>query len=487
MTLIFNKFMEHASKMILFLKSILQVSLLTWEEGSPQPGLDYSINIDPLSAVVRNPFSEKKWKKFQLSSIFGSSTAAIKLQVLDLNVDQGGTRFVDRWLVVLSMGSGQTKNMALDRRYLAYNLTPVAGVAAHISRNGHPAENHASNTIMSPLPLSCIMNIPVTVVGSFLVRHNRGRYLFRCQDNKGAMELRSDAGSQLIEAWNQELMSCVCDSYTKLILEMQKLRREPLTSALKLNLCRSVSAILSAYRDEIYSFWPRSGCNALVQQPIDDKDGKDSTSMKPLKANLECLIEQVIRPLYARLVELPIWQLYSGSLVKATDGMFLSQPGSGVGDNLLPATLFGSSGSNELPRDFSPDFGPLSKDEDSRSFALSAADSRRRGISSPASVSSGGDAIDMMTSFGKALFDFGRGVVEDISRVPENVKPSAGQPLYRFMLEISPGTTELVHSSNIFSFKNILYGNEDLVATTLEPENEDQSKGRLQIPSVQFL
>ncbi|KAK4397028.1 Sacsin [Sesamum angolense] len=484
MTLIFNKFMEHASKMILFLKSILQVSLLTWEEGSPQPGLDYSINIDPLSAVVRNPFSEKKWKKFQLSSIFGSSTAAIKLHVLDLDVDQGGTRFVDRWLVVLSMGSGQTRNMALDRRYLAYNLTPVAGVAAHISRNGHPAESHASNTIMSPLPLSCIINIPVTVVGSFLVRHNLGRYLFRCQDSEGAMELRSDAGSQLIEAWNRELMSCVCDSYIKLILEMQKLRREPLTSALEPNLCRSVSAILSAYRDEIYSFWPRSGCNALVKQAIDDKDGKDSTSMKPLKADWECLIEQVIRPLYARLVELPVWQLYSGSLVKATDGMFLSQPGSGVGDNLLPATvcafvkehypvfsvpwelvteiqavgvavreikprmvrdllrasssfmgswsigtyidvleyclsdiqLFGSSGSNELPRDFSPDFGSLSKDEDSRSFALSAADSRRRGISSPASVSSGGDAIDMMTSFGKALFDFGRGVVEDISR-----------------------------------------------------------------------
>ncbi|KAL0374329.1 UNVERIFIED_CONTAM: hypothetical protein Sradi_3348600 [Sesamum radiatum] len=298
------------------------------------------------------------------------------------------------------------------------------------------------------------------------------------------MGLRSDAGSQLIEAWNRELMSCVCDSYIKLILEMQKLRREPLSSALEPNLCRSVGAILSAYRDEIYSFWPRSGCNALVKQPVDDKDGKDSTSMKPLKADWECLIEQVIRPLYARLVELPVWQLYSGSLVKATDGMFLSQPGSGVGDNLLPATvcafvkehypvfsvpwelvteiqavgvavreikprmvrdllrasssfmgswsidtyidvleyclsdihLFGSSGSNELPRDFSPDFGSLSKDEDSRSFALSAADSRRHGISSPASVSSGGDAIDMMTSFGKALFDFGRGVVEDISR-----------------------------------------------------------------------
>ncbi|PIN27221.1 hypothetical protein CDL12_00014 [Handroanthus impetiginosus] len=87
MTLLFDKFMEHGSRMILFLKSILQVSLSTWEDGSTEPCLDCSVDIDPSSAVVRNPFSEKKWKRFQLSSIFGSSTAAIKLHVLDLNLN----------------------------------------------------------------------------------------------------------------------------------------------------------------------------------------------------------------------------------------------------------------------------------------------------------------------------------------------------------------------------------------------------------------
>ncbi|GFQ05377.1 sacsin [Phtheirospermum japonicum] len=484
MTSLLNKFTEHASKTILYLKSILQVSLSTWEDGSPKPCLDYSVEIDPLSAVVRNPFSEKKWKKFQLSSIFGSSAAAIKLHVLDLNLNKGGTRFVDRWLVGLSMGSGQTRNMALDRRYLAYHLTPVAGVAAHISRNSHLADIHPSNTIMSPLPLSSSINIPVTVVGCFLVRHNRGRYLFRYQDSQAAQEVQSDAGTQLIEAWNRELMSCVRDSYIKLIVEMQKLRRDPLTSVLEPNLCRSVSVILSAYRDEIYSFWPKSGQNALIKQPI---DGKDSTfSVKLLKADWECLNQQVVRPLYARLVELPVWQLYSGNLVKAADGMFLSQPGSGVGDNLLPATvcafvkehypvfsvpwdlvteiqavgitvreikpkmvrnllrasspsmgswsidtyvdvleyclsdiqLLESSGSNELHTTRglrNPDFGSLSE-EDSSSVAASGINSHSHGMPSHASVNSGGDAVEMMTSLGKALFDFGRGVVEDISR-----------------------------------------------------------------------
>lgn len=360
----------------------------------------------------------------------------------------------------------------------------MGGVAAHISRNGHPIENHPLNTIMSPLPLSSSINMPVTVVGSFLVRHNRGRYLLRSQQSKGESRMPFDAGSQLIEAWNIELMSCVRDSYIKLILEMQKIRRDPLASILETNLGRAVSLTLSSYRDELYSFWPRSCQNTLLNEHLDDQDA----TLKPLMADWECLIEQVIRPLYSRLVELPVWKLYSGNLVKAVDGMFLSQPGIGVGDNLLPATvcafvkehypvfsvpwelvteiqavgfaireikpkmvrdllrasspsidswsidtyvdvleyclsdiqLVEPSNSDELtaPRDKSnPDFSPLSQNEDSLSFAVPGTSRRRHhGVSPATSVNSGGDAIEMVTSLGKALFDFGRGVVEDIGR-----------------------------------------------------------------------
>jgi len=64
---------------------------------------------------MRNPFSEKKWRKFQLSRLFSSSNAAVKLHVIDVSLYQGSVRVVDRWLVVLSLGSGQTRNMALDR------------------------------------------------------------------------------------------------------------------------------------------------------------------------------------------------------------------------------------------------------------------------------------------------------------------------------------------------------------------------------------
>lgn len=91
------------------------MSFSTWEEGNPELCQDYSVCVDSSSVHMRNPFSEKKWRKFQISRLFSSSSAAIKLQVLDVQIFQGGTRVVDRWLVALSLGSGQTRNMALDR------------------------------------------------------------------------------------------------------------------------------------------------------------------------------------------------------------------------------------------------------------------------------------------------------------------------------------------------------------------------------------
>lgn len=37
-------------------------------------------------------------------------------------VRKGANRVVDRWLVVLSLGSGQTRNMALDRYSLSFTI-----------------------------------------------------------------------------------------------------------------------------------------------------------------------------------------------------------------------------------------------------------------------------------------------------------------------------------------------------------------------------
>ncbi|XP_047319790.1 sacsin isoform X2 [Impatiens glandulifera] len=479
---IFDKFMEHGSKVLLFLKSLLQVSLSTWDEGSLNQHLKYSVSVDSSHAITRNPFLEKKWRKFQLSRIFSNSSAAIKMHAIDVILYQEGSTFADRWLIALSLGSGQTRNMALDRRYLAYNLTPVAGVAIHISQNGQPVElTNLLRSVMCPLPLSGGMHIPANIIGCFLVRHNEGRYLFKYQ-NADATETRPDAGNILIEAWNRELMCCVRDAYIELVLEMQKLRKEPSSLYMDSSLCRAVSSVLNSYGDH-YSFWPRSLGHAPSDHLVED------TLCLPtqvLKADWECVTDQVIRPFYARLIDLPVWQLYSGNLVKADEGMFLAQPGSGVGGNVLPATvcafvkehypvfsvpwqlvteiqaigvtvrqikpkmvrdllrmsstsialhsvdtfvdvleyclsdiqLYGPS-SSYTPNTLNDAVGvPVYRGDNEFESASSMSNSnwqRLRGIN-PSPHTQGGDALGMMTSLGKALFDFGRGVVEDIGK-----------------------------------------------------------------------
>ncbi|PRQ41414.1 putative transcription factor C2H2 family [Rosa chinensis] len=509
-----ERFLEHSSRSLLFLKSVMQVSICTWEEGSAQPCQDYSVSIDSSSAIMRNPFSEKKWRKFQISRLFNSSNAATKLQVIDVNLNQGKARVVDRWLVALSLGSGQTRNMALDRRYLAYNLTPVAGVAAHISRDGYPVDVCLTSSIMSPLPLSGGINIPVTVLGCFLVCHNGGRSLFNYQDKEASSaEARVDAGNLLMEAWNKELMSCVRDSYIELILEIQRLRIDPSSSATESSAGLAVSLSLKGYGDQIYSFWPRSNRHNLAKQPGDGS----IPSIEVPKSDWECVIEQVISPFYARIVDLPVWQLYSGNFAKAEEGMFLSQPGHGVGGNLLPATvcsfvkehypvfsvpwelvteiqalgitvrevkpkmvrnLLRASSSSIVLRsiDMYADVLEycLSDIEIGDSFnsagnSLTVDNSNTRGdsqvvggssasqsvtslhtypASSTQNATSSGDAIEMVTSLGKALLDFGRGVVEDIGR--------SGGPL--------------VQRNMVAGSSNSIYGNGDMNLLSIAAE-----------------
>ncbi|KAK7407784.1 hypothetical protein VNO78_09866 [Psophocarpus tetragonolobus] len=477
-------FMEHGSRALLFLKSVLQVSISTWEEGHSHPSKNFSISIDPSSSILRNPFSEKKWRKFQLSRIFSSSNAVMKMHVIDVNLYLEGATVIDQWLLVLSLGSGQTRNMALDRRYLAYNLTPVAGIAALISSNGHHANVYSRSSIMAPLPLSGCINMPVTILGCFLVCHNRGRYLFKYQDRGASAEGHFDAGNQLIESWNREVMSCVCDSYVEMVLEMQKLRRDIPSSIIDSSACSALSLSLKAYGDQIYSFWPHS-CerHVLSDQCSNHNDNPPSTTAVVLKADWECLKDLVIHPFYTRIIDLPVWQLYSGNLVKAEEGMFLSQPGNGLIGNLLPATVcsfvkehypvfsvpwelvteiqavgfsvreirpkmirdllkvsskpialrsvdmyidvleyclsdFHQTASASLARDNDPDstnvFYPQTYIRKTSS-QLGTNIHNSTGMATRGATSSG-DALEMMTSLGKALFDFGRGVVEDIGR-----------------------------------------------------------------------
>ncbi|GAB2275278.1 hypothetical protein Dimus_010038 [Dionaea muscipula] len=498
----YDRFMEHGSRVLLFLKSVLQVTLSTLEDANLHPLQDYAVSVDSSSSITRNPFSEKKWRKFQISRLFSSSAAATtKMHVIDINWFQGKSKVADRWLVVLSMGSGQTRNMALDRRYLAYNLTPVAGIAALISRNNHPADTYSSSPILSPLPLSANLCIPVTPVGCFLVRHNKGRYLFRVQEGN---EVQPDAGNQLIEAWNRELMACVRDAYIEMILEIQKIRKGPLGTLDEPNVSHAIGSVLKSFHDHCYSLWPRSHCQPQVDET---SDSLNLMSAQVPKADWQCVVDHVVRPFYVRVADLPVWQLYSGNLVKSEEGMFLAQPGMGVGDTILPVTVCHFVKEHypvfsvpwdliieiqavgvevreikpKMVRDLLrvcstsivmrsvetyvdvleyclsdillPDSShareadilgePGSVDFVFSRSSMSIASIRGlHGISTHGPASSGGDALEMVTSLGKALFDFGRGVVEDIGK--------SGGPLVQRNAFASTSSTNITRNGNQF-------------------------------------
>ncbi|KAI3921040.1 hypothetical protein MKX01_036019 [Papaver californicum] len=347
-------------------------------------------------------------------------------------------------------------------------LDTVAGVAARISRNGRPVDVHISSCILSPLPLSKDLNIPVTALGCFLVRHNGGRYLFKYQTDKASLGPQLDAGNQLTKAWNRELMSCVRDSYVEMVLEMQRLRREPSNSTIDPGAVRAVSSVMQAYGDRIYAFWPRSKQNSCPS----NQSAVFSSNPNPLdvvETDWECLIKQVIRPFYTRLVDLPVWQLYSGQVVKAEEGMFLAQHGNETSDTSPPSSvpwelvseiqavgvtvreirpkmvrslLKASSASSSLPSvetyidvleyclsdielNLDASSGQDTRNSHTRMAVLggnsstSVSNSSLQGssrVSTQSVENPGGDPLEIVTTFGRALFDFGRGVVEDIGR-----------------------------------------------------------------------
>lgn len=47
------------------------------------------------------------------------------MHVIDVNLYSEGTTVIDRWLVALSLGSGQTRNMALDRYDYLKNVVDI--------------------------------------------------------------------------------------------------------------------------------------------------------------------------------------------------------------------------------------------------------------------------------------------------------------------------------------------------------------------------
>eukprot|EP00897_Mesotaenium_endlicherianum_P007203 jgi/Mesen1/6510/ME000332S05518 len=444
---------EHAAPTLLHLSSVELILISTWADSKPAPQEIFSCQIDATCAARRNPFLSKKWCKFHVPSFFGGVTSPDKVQFIDVKVREGPDNppSVDKWLVVQSLGTGHMRDLARDRRYLPYNLTPVASVAAQILRNGSMASPPLPmSTMQAPLPLLALGGFPVTISGSFLpIKGEGGRGLFSSQpplaapppplgqptppgasltsqgpgleggavrptsgsvpatkrselvagaaaaarvspqehyDLSKAIELISgtarlthvggDATSQALRAnWNKKLLECTCDAYTELLLELARMRgAEPklVRSKAEPLIGGDLGGALDMPAEQMYSYWPRSAAllNSLsVSKPSlltpatpagparragatphlapggaptgHAVNSGEASAPVPLSlhgagpprrgqhwsAEVQAITEGLIKPLYVKLAELPLWLLNGGGMGKAHEAMFLALPG----------------------------------------------------------------------------------------------------------------------------------------------------------------
>ncbi|CAM6095372.1 unnamed protein product [Calypogeia fissa] len=323
---ILNKFKAHLSSTLLFLSSVEDVSLTAWDEEELAPHQLFSVRVDPARVALRNPFQEKKWRKFQLTNIFGGFNVAPKIHSLDVLLTEDGNQTVDKWLVVQTLGSGHTRDIALDRKYLSQNLTPIGGVAAHLTRNGQVPPLSSESNVMTPLPLPVAFGLPVTIIGHFRVSHHNGhRRLFPRLPNSEVVSSGSSSLTPSIDdltaIWNKELMGCVRDSYVELLLELQRLRQDPSTARVDPPIGPGLDGTHGVPTDRAYSHWPKS--KALLPSLSKLKAG----ASRYAGIDWACISEWLIKPMYVRLAELPVWQLHGGTMAKASEGMFLAPPG----------------------------------------------------------------------------------------------------------------------------------------------------------------
>lgn len=201
-----------------------------------------------------------------------------------------------------------------------------------MSRNGSIPDVDTVSCILAPLPAPLLTGLPVTIMGNFMICHGVTRHLFKSLTPPDLSADRSSSGSRVsaetvAAAWNKELLACVRDSYIELLQELQRLRLDPSTSRADPPIGRGLDGTYGVLAERAYSFWPRS--RALTSMSSDH----------PSAVEGHCLAEWLIKPIYARLVELPMWQLHGGAMAKATDGMFLLPPGEERQGMAPPATV----------------------------------------------------------------------------------------------------------------------------------------------------
>ncbi|MCO5547273.1 hypothetical protein L7F22_000720 [Adiantum nelumboides] len=214
----------------------------------------------------------------------------------------------------------QGAQMPYPVRFLAYNLSPVAGVAALVSRNGLLPPHSVKSTILCPLPLSVDCRLPVTILGCFIVSHDGYRHIFP-NFSTNEISVKSPQTSLPIHSmWNQELMACVCEAYVQLLSETMFAKQEISSKKVSHGNSQIPTATWKLLSKQSYLLWPMTQKLRLASSKVTEEVSTDALER-------DWLVKLLVRPIIVRLADLPVWKLHGGFLARATEGMFLSNPG----------------------------------------------------------------------------------------------------------------------------------------------------------------
>lgn len=130
-------FSAHASPCLAFASRVQALTVRRWQPHAPSPTVLLHVSVAASGDTGRVATDGKEWKKFSVSSLFGGSYASSRLHELTLSRSEGDAQPTsDLWVVASSTGAGRTRDLALERRYLSFLLSPVAAVAVHVARDG---------------------------------------------------------------------------------------------------------------------------------------------------------------------------------------------------------------------------------------------------------------------------------------------------------------------------------------------------------------
>lgn len=299
---------------LLFTRTVRRLAVHRWAPGASRPEQLFAASAadEPVggdgAAAVRALIDSDEWRRPSLSALLGrfaGISAAVpgvrRAGRVALLHSRGSERPVcDLYAVSAVLGASRARELALDRRWAAEELQPLALAAACVSRDGGPPPINGLVPGLFALTLlpgggDALQALPLAVCAPFALQRRGGRRLHPLVGG-----VRSDyagivpAGGASLQSqplpaalWNRALAGSAALACTELLVDMAR------------------TELPAPLRDAAFALWPRRG----------------DSMRRPGGA---AAVEFFVAPLYEALSERPLLRLArTGAAVRPVDAIFV--------------------------------------------------------------------------------------------------------------------------------------------------------------------